>query len=260
MFTSNYHANLVRAVKQNPAYGRFYRAAGRIGAADGDPDTELKKFYTFDELGHIMVATTSKDSDNPGPEVQEAFKKVIVFFGAWTATLSRKGKTLFDYDAVKGIIDKSGYFINTQMEKRSFSSSSTSVSLDTTIIQSVLSGGVTGGGLAIAKRTLAAIGTQINASFEQKQTKKEICHLLFVVESLMNIPIVSLSMFHTTMEQMSWVQKTNCSEVAHSSINFSYSGDDFLFVDPSLIDEFSPEFKSTQAYEDLIAKLESCIA
>jgi hypothetical protein len=249
MFTSNYHQNLVQNVLSNPTYS----------SAEGDPDHELQKYYTFDELGHVMVATTSKDSDQVSPELQTIFEKVVVFYGAWTAALSRKGKTLFDYDAVKAIIDKTGFFINTQMEARSFNSKSTSVSLDTTIIQSVLSGGVTGGGLAIAKRILAAIGNQITMSFSKQDTKKEICHFLFIVENLLNVPLVSVSIFHTSMDQMSWVQKTNCSQVSHTSIKFSYKADDYMFVNPELIHQFSPDFTTDSDFETLISQLEGYI-
>jgi hypothetical protein len=252
MFTSNYHENLLSNVLSNPAYKSKF--AGTVTDTAGG-DAELKKYYTFDELGHIMVATTEKDHDNVNPKLTDTMQKVIVFFGAWTAALARAGKTLFDFDAITNIIGSSGFFINTQREERSFSSSSTSVSLDTEIIQNVLSGGVSGGGLAIAKRTLAAIGKQISVSYSQTDTQKEVCHLLFVVESLLGVPIVSISLFHTKVHQFSWVSKTNCSSVAHSQVDFSFSGDDYLFVDPEYINKFTPEFKTNSGYEALIKKL-----
>ena len=57
-------------------------------AADGDKHS-IDKYYTFDEKGHIMVVTTSHDTDNIAPAVRETFQKVIVFFGAWTAALAK---------------------------------------------------------------------------------------------------------------------------------------------------------------------------
>jgi hypothetical protein len=252
MFTTNYHENLIRAVRENAAYRSKYRVP--LHAMSND-DTELSKYYTFDELGHIMVASTSKDTDKTSPEVTQAFQKVKVFMGAWTKALTQKSKTLFDFDAITQILSKSGFFVNTQKEERTFNSTSTSVSLDTSIIQNVLSGGVTGGGLQIAKRTLAAIGSQIKASYAQKDTKKEISHLLFIIDSMMNVPIVSISLFHVTVNQMEWVQKTNCSQVDHSSVSFSFSGDDYLFVDPDEIEKYSPEFKDSPDFDALVAQL-----
>jgi hypothetical protein len=250
MFTSNYKANLLSYLRNNPAY----LSKLPLGAT-ANGDEELKKYYTFDELGHIMVATTEQNHDVIDPELKNVMEKVVVFFGAWTAALTKAGKTLFDFDAINKIIGASGFFINVQKEERSFSSSSTSVSLDTTIIQDVLSGGISGGGLAIAQRTLAAIGKQIKADYSDQHTDKEICHLLFVVESLLGTPIVSLSLFHTKLKEMSWVTTTNCSSVSHKEVNFAFSGDDYLFVDPEYINKYSPEFKANPEYEELIQKL-----
>jgi hypothetical protein len=258
MFTTNHYKNLVKAVKGNEKYRGIYFPADTVGA-EPNGDTPLDKYYTFDELGHIMVATTSKDNEHPSPELIEDFHRVEVFFSAWTAALRRKDKNLFDYDAITAIIEKSGYFINTEQQKRDFSSSSTAVTLDTTIIENIISCGVGGTGIAIAKRTLAAIGNQIKIGFDQKKTDKEICNILFVVESLMTIPIISLSIFHTTYDQMSWVQTTSCSEVCHNSIKFSFSGDDYIFVAPSLIDKYTPEFRTSKEYEDFITTLEGFI-
>ena len=39
-------------------------------AADGD-EHSIDKYYTFDEKGHIMVVTTSHDTDNIAPAVRE---------------------------------------------------------------------------------------------------------------------------------------------------------------------------------------------
>lgn len=258
MFTSNHRKSIADAVckaKQdsNSPYGRYFAHVRPVSRANSE--TELDKFYTFDNLGHIMVATTSKNVDTPNPDLLTAFQKVMVFYGAWTAAFSRAGKTLFDFDAVNALIAKSGFFVNTQKESRSFHTSSTTATLDTQIIASVLSEGVTGGAMAIAQRTLAAIGGQLKASYSEESENKEICHLLFIVEELLGMPIISASIFHTTYKQLSWVQTTNCSEVAHTSVDFDFQGDDYLFVDPQIINKFSPDFVSSPDYNNLIDTL-----
>lgn len=266
MFNTNHHENLLNAVihqaKRNPqsGYREMYFPKGIPNNKDEIAlGGEIEKFYTFDELGHIMVATTSKDTDTPNPELVDVMSKVFVFFAAWTAAFASAEKSLFDYEAVNKIISKSGYFINTLKEQRNFSATSTSVALDTTIIQSVLSGGVSGGGLAIAKRVLAAIGGEIKASYEEEKSEKKICHLLFVVESLLSVPIVSISLFNTTYKQLSWAQKTNCSTVSHSEVKFDFNSDHYLFVDPQMISKFTPDFKPSQEYAELIERLKNLI-
>ena len=215
----------------------------------------LTKYYTFDERGHIMVATTSADTENLAAEVRSTFKKVIVFFGAWTAALARKGHTIMDYEAVNQIIASSGNFVSTNKEKRTYHSDSTSVSLNTSIIGDILGTDITGGGMAIAKKTLAIIGGEIKSSFEKQQTDKEIAHLLFICESLMGMPIVTVSLFHTKVSQHEWVQKTDCEKVSRQTVDFEFESDDYMFVDPDYINQFTDDFEKSADYEKLIENL-----
>lgn len=223
----------------------------------GNAGGEIAKYYTFDEKGHILFASTS--DGEVGDDVKKVFTKVVCFFAAMTAALARKEKTLFDYEAVNSIIANSGWFVALGKENRSFNSESTSASLNTTIIQNVLGSNISGGGMKIAQNILASLGGQITASFEKSDTKKEIAHVLFICESIMGIPMVSISLYHTNMEQHSWVTKTNCSTVSRSTISFKYDSDDYMFVDPEFINKFTPEFQRSEAYDKLIDNLADSI-
>ena len=223
-------------------------------ATDGD-EHSIDKYYTFDEKGHIMGVTTSKETDDVAPAVRETFQKVMVFFGAWTAALARKNCSLYDYDAVKQIISSSGFFVSMGSETRSYHSDSTEVTLNTAIIGAVLGSDITGGGMEIAKKTLAKIGGQISGGFSEQKTDKEIAHLLFICESLMGMPIVTISLYHTKLEQFGWVQKTNCEEVSRQTIDFKFHSDDYLFVDPDYINKFTEDFEKSDSYEKLIDEL-----
>lgn len=218
---------------------------------------EIPKYYAFDEKGHVLFASTS--DGEAGQDVKNVFTKVICFFAGMTKALARKDKTLFDYVAVNEVISNSGVFIALGKEKRTFNSESTSASLNTTIIQNVLGSSITGGGMKIAQNVLASLGGQIAASYEKSDTKKEIAHLLFICESIMGIPMVSVSLYHTNLEQHSWVAKTNCSTVSRSTINFNYESDDYMFVDPQFIDKFTPEFQHSEAYDRFIEELAKSI-
>jgi hypothetical protein len=251
MFTPSFYERRDEALAKNEKYRRLFSSRHVLMAGEH----EIDKYYTFDEKGHIMVVTTSKDTDNVQPAVAQTFQKVIVFFGAWTAALARANKTLFDYEAVKAMITKSGFFVDMGMEQRSYKSESTSVSLDTSIIHGILGTGITGGGMAIARRMLANIGTEIKFSHNKEDTKKEISHLLFICESLMGLPIVSISLYHTKLEQHSWVSTTNCSTVSKQTVAFDFEADDFLFVDPQFIENFSNSFEGSKEFDDLIEKL-----
>ena len=223
-------------------------------ATDGD-EHSIDKYYTFDEKGHIMGVTTSKETNDIAPAVSETFQKVMVFFGAWTAALARKNCSLYDYDAVKQIISSSGFFVSMGSETRSYHSDSTEVTLNTAIIGAVLGSDITGGGMEIAKKTLAKIGGQISGGFSEQKTDKEIAHLLFICESLMGMPIVTISLYHTKLEQFGWVQKTNCEKVSRQTIDFKFHSDDYLFVDPNYINKFTEDFEKSDSYEKLIDEL-----
>lgn len=218
---------------------------------------EIQKYYAFDEKGHILFASTS--DGEAGEDVKKLFTKVVCFFAAMTAALARKQKTLFDYEAVNSIIAGSGWYIALGKEKRSFNSESTSASLNTTIIQNVLGSNISGGWMKIAQNILASLGGQITASYEKSDTKKEIAHVLFICESIMGIPMVSVSLYHTNLEQHSWVTKTNCSSVSRSTISFKYDSDDYMFVDPEFINKFTPEFQRSEAYDKLIDEMANSI-
>ena len=223
-------------------------------ATDGD-EHSIDKYYTFDEKGHIMGVTTSKETNDIAPAVSETFQKVMVFFGAWTAALARKKFSLYDYDAVKQMISSSGLFVSMGSKARSYHSDSTKVSLNTAIIGAVLGPGITGGGMAIAQKALARIGGKISDGFSEQKTDKEIAHLLFICESLMGMPIVTISLYHTKLEQFGWVQKTNCEKVSRQTIDFKFHSDDYLFVDPDYINKFTEDFEKSDSYEKLIDEL-----
>lgn len=218
---------------------------------------EIPKYYAFDEKGHVLFASTS--DGEASADVKKVFTKVICFFGGMTAALTSKDKTLFDYEAVNSIISGSGKFFTLGKEKREFKSESTSASLNTTIIQNVLGSSITGSGMKIAQNILASLGGQISASFEKGDTKKEIAHVLLICESIMGIPMVSISLYHTNLEQHTWVAKTNCATVSRSTINFKYESDDYMFVDPEFIDKFTPEFQRSEAYDRFIEELANSI-
>ena len=137
----------------------------RLLAADagpGDDSGQIKIYFIFNQTGNIMIASTTPNEKEIDPSVKAVFQKVIVFFGAWTAALAKKGKDLYDADALSQIIGASGFFVRMHEEDRSFNYSSTQLTLDTAIITSALGavGGI-GGALAIAEKVVGSLGSQL---------------------------------------------------------------------------------------------------
>lgn len=222
--------------------------------------TEIKKYYTFDQTGHIMISSTVKDETQMDPAVKDVFQKAIVFFSAWSAAVAKAEKTLYDYDAISAIINKSGYFVNMGLQDREFNYTSHGITLGTSIISDAL-GAVNAGAssMEVAQKILSGLGGQLRVSSQETQSTKKIAQLMFVCQNLMGIPIVSVSLFYIQKSETLSVVSSNCSTSTTDNINFKYHQEDFMFVDPDLLKKCSTDFVQTQEYMDLINKLASYV-
>lgn len=235
------------------------KADADVAVAEKD-DSEIKKYYTLNETGNIMISSTVKDSKDISEDVQNAFKKVIVFFTAWTAALSKKEKTLYDAEAITNIIEQSGFFVRVHKEERTFNYISASGTLNTAIIGSVLSGfSAMGGALKIAQTVVGSMGAQLAVSASHGESTKKIGHLLFICENLMGMPIVNVVLLNTTAKESETVTKSNCHSSVNKNMSMTYRQDAFLFADPTYINQFSDEFKTNPDFEKLIDQLASYI-
>lgn len=268
MFYPHYQAKLMQAVVANDKYRAKVPApqvkvmAARAEAGGAEP---LAKYYTFDATGHIMVASTSPEERRLDPDSKHLFHKASVFFAAMTAALNKKDKTLYDYDAIHDIIANSGLFVEVHREDRTFDYADTSVTIDTAIVTSVLGAMVPGvgtaaGALDIAKVVLGHMGEQIKASAEVQKATKKVGHLLFVVENLMGMPMVSASLFNIDQEQGKIATKSNCHSTSTQTFSFKYHQDTYMFVDPEYIAKFAGKLgKKSPEYKALIDKLSGWI-
>lgn len=145
-------------------------------------------------------------------------------------------------------------------EDRPFDYSSHDLTLNTAIITGVL-GGISAGGTAmqIAQNTISSLGGAITASVSDTSSDKKVANLLFVCESLMGMPIVTIQLFMVDAKETESVAKTNCSTYVTQEISFKYHQNTYLFVDPVYINQFTDEFKSNPNFEKLIDSLASKI-
>lgn len=223
---------------------------------------EIPKYYALNDSGNIMVSSTAKSEADMSDDVKQTFQKVAVFFAAWTAALAKKEKNLQDYDALSTIISKSGFFVKMHEEDRTFSHASADVTLDTAVIDSVLSGFASMGataGLKIAQTVLGAIGSELKVTAKMDNKDKRVGHLLFVCENLLGMPIVTALLFNTTATEAESVTKSNCHQTVTEEVNMTYHQDTFMFVDPSFINKFTKEFKSNPEFDKLIDRLASFV-
>lgn len=262
MFTASSRAAIDDFVLKSDKYRPLIPEAMLLkadAAAPGAADTgEIKKYFTLNQTGNIMVSSTVDSEKDLSDDVKAVFQKTIVFFGAWTAALEKKQKSLYDYDAITKMITKSGFFARVHQEDRDFESGSASLTLDTAILGSVLSGFASMGGttaLAIAQTVIGNMGSQLQLAVSSKQETKKIAHLLFVCENLMGMPILNVLLFNTTAKQSETVTSSNCHKSVTKKVSMKYHQDTFMFVDPSYIEKFTSAFESNPDYDALIDKL-----
>lgn len=265
MYTPKFEGNLEKFVTTNAAYKASLASvpppvtlmAGTATAGPLKGEGEIKKYYTFDQSGSILISSTVGEEEKMEPEVRKVFQKVIVFFGALTAAITKAGKDMYDYDALEAVIGKSGLFISIHQEDRTFMSGATSLTLDTAIIETVLGIAIApeSGALAIAKQVISGMGKQIQLSVSGKVARDKVAHLLFICENLMGMPIVSISLFYIDMKQAEVVTKSNCHQSITETLTFKYHQHSYLFVDPDYINKFSEDFKDNPEYQELINKL-----
>lgn len=226
-------------------------AGGGTGAEGGDE--EIKKYYTFNETGNIMVSSTVLEQKDIQPAVLEVFAKASVFLLIMTAALKKKGKSLYDYEAWDAIIAGSGNFVAMHEEDRTFSYSSKELTLDTAIITAAL-GSVSpmGGALKVAQKVIESMGSQIRLFSSTTQATKKIAHMLLVCENLMGMPLVNVSLFCIDSKEAQSVSQSNCHSYVSTTVNFKYHQQDYMFVDPNYIHEYSNEFTKNPEQEKLI--------
>ena len=119
-----------------------------------DPNNvEVKKGFVFNETGNIMMATTDLQNQEIDDSVKQDFQEVSVFFAAMTKALEKAANenmkgvdkdgnsfnySLYDYEAMKKIIDNSGCFIQVNEEDVNFASESFGVTFSKELLEAVL--------------------------------------------------------------------------------------------------------------------------
>ncbi len=265
MFTPDFLKKRAEFISSNSKYSSLFseEQLAQLHEPQNAPESsQLKKdedanqiplYFLFNTTGNIMIASTTPNKNEIDKEVQTLFNKTTVFFGAIAAALNKKGKDLTDYEALKVAILGLGFFFQIDSDERTFQYSSREFTLNTAIVQDVVGsiGGI-GASLRIAQRIVESIGSKIKVANTQSQSSKNIAHLMFVCENLLGLPVVTASILYIDSKEGQQVSQTNCSDYSETTINFKYNRENFLFVDPTLIEQFSGEFAASHKYHDLI--------
>ncbi len=219
------------------------------------PDSEMPVQFRLNQTGNIFYSTTS---DQMATETKNLFDSVTVLFAAMTKALAGKGKDLFDYGAWSSIISKSGYFVEVQKFERNLTIESSSLTIDTQIVQQLIPGLTSGNSLEIAKSVLSALNGKYQTAKEGDTTK--FGHLLFICEELFGAPSVTVRLFFASKASHQKITSSPCHKTTTQSFEQLQEANTFLFVSPDTIAKFASQFgASPEAYNKLIEKLSSYI-
>jgi hypothetical protein len=245
-------------LKTAPVFMAVEASSEKPGTEEGN---EIPKYFTVNQTGNVMISTTVKEEEKISASARELFEKTLVFFSAVTVALSKNGKTLHDYEAVEKAIGQSGVFAEVHREDRTFSHSSSTVSLDTNIITSVLGvQGGTQGAMKIAKQVVSGMGEKLRLSSEDTKSNKKVSHLLFICESLLGAAMLTVQLIGVEANTNKSVLRSNCAEVNSEKVTLTYHQVSYIFADPLLVKKYSKDFSETHPdFEILVGKLSNAI-
>ncbi|EOZ1526074.1 hypothetical protein [Enterobacter hormaechei] len=212
-------------------------------------DIEKDAHFRMNQTGNIFYVSTT-------PELTERTKKlfdsVTVLFAAMTAALNACEKSLFDYEAWRSVIGKSGYFVEVQKTRNMMTIKNSGVTVNTQIVQQLLPGLTSGNAMEIAKGVLSAVNGEFQASERAEDAK--IGHLLFICEELFGAPSVTVRLFFASKKSHSTVTSSPCHKSVSTTFEQLQEANTFLFVSPESIAEYAKRF--TDQPEEFINLIE----
>lgn len=257
----------------------------------------LAKYYVFNQTGNIMIATT-------GEPLSEGFKSVCaevsVFFATMTKAIhsitnpkTKQPYSIYNHAALKKVIESSGMFVTLHQKEIAFESDNVDEVFGKEFIESILGISLSNEDLHFANETFNAINTEATrletAKNERLEARKfqargidddnneedekpdRVSNIIFVCESLMGMPMVSVVVAHFEADAEKQKQPKPATDEPHKESFFSrlfggspqpekkepakhqlsYKKDTYLFVAPKFFKDYvvdlntseTPEFK-----------------
>lgn len=218
-------------------------------------DVEKTANFRMNQTGNIFyVSTTSELTER----TKKLFDSVTVLFAAMTAGLNACDKTLFDYEAWRSVIGKSGFFVEVQKTRNMMTIKNSGITVNTQIIQQLLPGLTSGSAMEIAKGVLGAINGEFQASERSEDAK--LGHILFICEELFGAPSVTVRLFFASKKSHSTVTQSPCHKSTSTTFEQLQEANTFLFVSPDSIAEYSKQFtEQPEEYLNLIERFKKMI-
>ncbi|MEM7229599.1 MAG: hypothetical protein AAF432_12380 [Planctomycetota bacterium] len=217
---------------------------------------QATKRYIFNETGNIMVASTELASEQIAESVRDVFAEVSVFFAAMTKAMSttinprtRKPYSIYNYNAIRSIIDGSGLFAQVTEEDVEYESDSFGMTFSKELIEAVLGLATGEGELSFASAMVSSIGSAgFKIGSRRDSTDKTVANIIFVCEYLLGMPIVSAIVVRCdTSKHVETFRAGPCVKGSKTSFSMKLHKDTYMFVTPRFIKEYAGDLDSAEA-------------
>lgn len=242
----------------------------------------LTKYYVFNETGNILLCTTGNSPQDVSDDFKAICAEVSVFFAAMTKAISsvenpftKKPYSIYNYKALKQVMDNSGVFIGVNQTRSVVSSDQIGDVFSRELLQSLLGCDFGQTKMGFAKSVFESIGKEsehlveaVKTFFDSKDEKDKEQHLtseiqsagnlFFVCESLLGMPLITAVLVHIKPEDadkpLHWITSLTTLRPKKHRIfrSYSFSKDTYLFVAPQFFKKHindlnlanSPEYQS----------------
>ncbi len=236
-----------------------------------DNEIPAKKYYVFNGTGNVMISSTIQEKESLDANVQKVFAEASVFYAGMVRAITtltnpktKKPYSIYDYDAIKSIVDGSGLFVNVTQEDVKFSTESVGANFSKELIEGLLGLATGTGELAFAQAMVSSIGNhgfKVSQSSESKESK--VGSIIFICEYLMGVPTISVMVVYMQVDKHTQqLQIGPCIKEQSTTMDWKLHKDTYLFVTPSFITEYSGEIDEVQndaAYTDMVNWFQSLV-
>jgi hypothetical protein len=234
---------------------------------------EADKYFVFNETGNILISSTTDSSQPIADSVRKVFSEVSVFFAGMTRAIStapnpannNKPYSIYNYKALKNIIDGSGLFVQVTEEHVKHKSNSFGANFSKELIAGVLGLATGGTEIAFAQSMIQSMGSaaSVSISGSSSSTDTHVANIIFVCEYLLGMPTISalvVSMDASKHEQQ--LKVGPCLSEHSVSTTLDLVKETYLFVPPTFISEFSGQLDSAESnpeYVELVNWLQGLV-
>lgn len=228
----------------------------------------LTKYYVFNETGNILLSTTSQDENVLSDSFRDICAEAGVFFAAMTKSIhsvinpdTKQPYSIYNYRAMKSVIDNSGVFIGVNQQRMTFKSEEVGENFSKDLIQFLLGRQLGATRLNFAQSMFGAMGEEAKClcKREGKHTHDddgvgtdEVGNIFFICESLLGMPLVSAIVVHYKATVEIDDDHDSLLDIVKDALGaekkertWEFYKDTFMFVAPKLIKNYAADLNAT---------------